>query len=119
MKAGKPDVYDAINVLIKRKGRENNFKPVLESIQELTQADVPMPLWLQEVFLGYGDPAGANYTRLPSRPKSLDFRDTFIDWQHLLGSFPGIVSFFSPCPALTLANEVTDPAAKRWYLGRM
>ncbi|KAH8154238.1 uncharacterized protein LAJ45_02006 [Morchella importuna] len=90
IKAGKPDVYDSINVLIKRKGRENNFKPVLESIQELTQADIPMPLWLQEVFLGYGDPAGANYTNLPNRPKTLDFRDTFVDWQHLLESFPGM-----------------------------
>lgn len=106
-------------MLIKRKGRENNFKPVLESIQDLTQADVPMPLWLQEVFLGYGDPAGANYTKLPSRPKSLDFRDTFIDWQHLLGSFPRMVRFPGPYPVLILTKEITDPTAERGYFGRM
>ncbi|KAG0634185.1 P-loop containing nucleoside triphosphate hydrolase protein [Tuber brumale] len=89
LKAGKLDAYDSINVLIRRKGRENNFKPVLESIQELTQADVPMPTWLQEVFLGYGDPAGAHYSKLPNQPRSVDFRDTFLDWQHLVESFPG------------------------------
>lgn len=46
-----------------------------------------MPTWLQEVFLGYGDPAGA--TNLPNSPKSVDYRDTFLDWQHLMESFPG------------------------------
>ncbi|KAL7273966.1 hypothetical protein RUND412_003147 [Rhizina undulata] len=87
-KAGQPDIYDSINVLIRRKSRENNFKPVLESMQELTQADVPMPTWLQEVFLGYGDPAGAHYEKLSYRPETLDFRDTFVNWEHLLESFP-------------------------------
>lgn len=71
--------------------KENNFKPVLESIQELTQSDVPMPKWLQEVFLGYGDPSSAHYKNMPNRPKELDYRDTFIDWSHLVESFPGKV----------------------------
>jgi intron-binding protein aquarius len=66
---------------------------VLESIQELTQSDVPMPTWLQEVFLGYGDPAGA--TNLPNAPKKVDFRDTFLNWQHLLESFPDKVCITS------------------------
>ena len=52
-----------------------------------------MPTWLQEVFLGYGDPAGAHYSKLPNQPNLLDFRDTFLDWQHLVESFPGIVCF--------------------------
>ncbi|KAI5778893.1 P-loop containing nucleoside triphosphate hydrolase protein [Geopyxis carbonaria] len=88
IKDGKPDIYDSINLIIRRKGRENNFRPILESIQELTQSDAPMPAWLQEVFLGYGDPAGA--TNLPNRPKTVDFRDTFIDWSHLVESFAGV-----------------------------
>lgn len=49
-----------------------------------------MPAWLQEVFLGYGDPAGA--TNLPNCPKEVDFRDTFLDWEHLLEVFPDLVS---------------------------
>lgn len=30
---GKPDIYENINLIVRRKGRENNFKPVLESIK--------------------------------------------------------------------------------------
>ncbi|KAH0565657.1 hypothetical protein GP486_000947 [Trichoglossum hirsutum] len=89
IEAGKPSIYEDINVILRRKGRENNFKTILESIQTLTLSDVPIPSWLQDVFLGYGDPAGANYTRLPNRIPAIDFRDTFLDWQHLIESLPG------------------------------
>jgi len=47
---GKPDVYEAMNVVVRRKGRENNFKPILESIQTLTLSDVSLPSWLQEGY---------------------------------------------------------------------
>ena len=85
---GKPDIYESINVVVRRKGRENNFKKVLETIQHLALSDIPAPAWLQEVFLGYGDPTGATYTKLANRIQKLDFRDTFLDWDHLLESFP-------------------------------
>ncbi|KAH9906170.1 P-loop containing nucleoside triphosphate hydrolase protein [Xylariomycetidae sp. FL2044] len=86
---GKPDVYERINLLIRRSGRENNFKPVLESIKSLALSEVPLPSWLHENFLGYGDPAGATYKHLSNRIHKLDFRDTFLDWQHLVESLPG------------------------------
>lgn len=89
---GKPDVYESINLIMRRKGRENNFKKILETIQNLTLADVALPTWLQEVFLGNGDPAGASYSRLENRIKAIDFRDTFLDWQHLIECLPGKVS---------------------------
>ncbi|KAL8723726.1 MAG: hypothetical protein Q9225_000021 [Loekoesia sp. 1 TL-2023] len=85
---GQPDVYESINLIIRRKGRENNFKKILETIQSLALSDIPVPDWLQEVFLGYGDPTGATYTKLPNRIDELDFRDTFLDWKHLLESLP-------------------------------
>lgn len=88
---GKPNIYEAINVVVRRKGRENNFKRILESIRSLTLSDVPVPSWFQEVFLGYGDPSGASPARLPNRLSAVDFRDTFLDWQHLLESLPGKV----------------------------
>lgn len=88
---GQPDIYETINVVVRRRGRENNFKSILESIQSLTLADVPLATWLHEVFLGYGDPAGASYTHLSNKIKKLDFRDTFLDWQHLIESLPGKV----------------------------
>lgn len=86
---GKPDIYESINLLVRRRGRENNFKPVLQSIKHLALSDVPAPEWLQEVFLGYSDPAAATYQRLPNRLKAIDYRDTFLDWQHLVESLPG------------------------------
>lgn len=89
---GNQDVYDSINLIVRRKGRENNFKKVLETMQSLTLADVAIPSWLQEVFLGYGDPAGASYTRIDSQTKAIDYRDTFLDWEHLVESLSGKVS---------------------------
>ncbi|KAI0911576.1 P-loop containing nucleoside triphosphate hydrolase protein [Ustulina deusta] len=86
---GKPDVYERINLIIRRSGRENNFKPVLESIRTLTLSEVPLASWLHENFLGYGDPAGATYKHLPNRVSKIDFRDTFLDWHHLVASLPG------------------------------
>lgn len=83
------NIYDGINLLVRRAGRENNFKPVLESIQDLTLSDVPLAPWLHEVFLGYGDPAGATYKQLANRLTKVNFRDTFLDWQHLIESLPG------------------------------
>lgn len=86
---GRPNVYEHINLIVRRRGRENNFRPILDSIKRLTLSDIPAPSWLQEVFLGYGDPASASYKRLPNRLQSIDFRDTFLDWQHLIESLPG------------------------------
>ena len=88
---GKPDIYDSINIIVRRKGRENNFKRILESIKSLTLTDVPVPAWFQEVFLGYGDPTVATYAHLPNRLRTMDFRDTFLDWQHLKESLPSKV----------------------------
>ena len=88
---GRPDVYESLNVIVRRHQRENNFKQILETIQSLALSDVPVPSWLQEVFLGYGDPASATYARLSNQLKVVDFRDTFVDWQHLVDSFPGKV----------------------------
>ena len=92
---GQKDVYESINLIVRRRGRENNFSRILQTIQGLAVADIPVPVWMQEVFLGYGDPAGATYTQLANRLERVDFRDTFLDWQHLVESLPGKVSIAS------------------------
>ncbi|KAH8161674.1 hypothetical protein CIB48_g6573 [Xylaria polymorpha] len=110
---GNPDVYERINLIIRRSGRENNFKPVLESIRTLTLSEVPLASWLHENFLGYGDPAGATYKHLPNRVSKIDFRDTFLDWQHLVASLPGktiepgfeVSSSFGPPYVLELIDK--------------
>lgn len=115
---GKPDIYESMNVVVRRRGRENNFKPILESIQSLTLSDVPLASWLHEVFLGYGDPAGATYTHLANQLKKVDYRDTFLDWQHLIESLPGKTiepsedanGSFGPPYVLQMAPKAEAPA---------
>ena len=94
---GRPDVYESLNVIVRRNQRENNFKKILETMQSLALSDVPVPTWLQDVFLGYGDPSSATYARLSNQLKTIDFQDTFVDWQHLLDSFPGKVLMLRVC----------------------
>jgi intron-binding protein aquarius len=115
---GKPDIYPLINVVARRKARENNFKSILETMQRLIASDITLPPWIQDIFLGYGDPAGACYTELPNRLKSVDFRDTFLDWQHLIESFPGLTiepsgdatSSFRPPYVLEYIEESAQPS---------
>ena len=68
--------------------KENNFKAVLETIRDLMNTKCVVPAWIQNILLGYGDPAMAHYTRMENQTRNLDFRDTFLDWQHLRASFP-------------------------------
>ncbi|KXX79826.1 Intron-binding protein aquarius [Madurella mycetomatis] len=118
---GRRDVYEGINLLLRRSARENNFKPVLESIRDLTLSDVPLASWLHEVFLGYGDPAGATYKQLPNRLKKVDFRDTFLDWQHLIESLPGKIiepsddasGSFGPPYVLETAEKAAEEAVSK------
>ncbi|KAI8155775.1 RNA helicase aquarius [Colletotrichum sp. SAR 10_70] len=119
--ANPPEAYAKINLIMRRSGRENNFKPVLESIRSLTLSEVPIASWIHEVFLGYGDPAGATYKQLPNRIKTIDYRDTFLDWQHLTGSLPGkivepsddVTGSFGPPYVLETAEKPTvEPPSK-------
>ncbi|KAI8907762.1 hypothetical protein DFJ77DRAFT_475234 [Powellomyces hirtus] len=89
------DVYPTFNILIRRKPQENNFKAVLDTIRDLMQSDLVVPAWLHNVFLGYGDRGSAHFTKIPNPVRTIDFRDTFLDYNHLVESFPGkrLVSF--------------------------
>ena len=89
--AGNADLYESINIVVRRDQRENNFKKILETIRSLALSEVVLPDWLREVFLGYGDPISATFSRLANQLQKIDFRDTFVDWDHLVESFPGKV----------------------------
>jgi intron-binding protein aquarius len=97
-------VYQMINVVIRRKAKENNFKAVLETVRGLMQGsasiDKSIPSWFQPVFLGYGNPTSAAYTSnimkkfamktvgVASPDAALDYGDTFLNEKHLRESFP-------------------------------
>ena len=90
-KGGK-DIYEQINVVIRRHRRENNFQKILATIRDLAVSGHFIPTWLEDVFLGFGDPSSATYKNMHNRPQKLNLQDTLQDWKHLVDSFPGLVS---------------------------
>ncbi|ELR15215.1 uncharacterized protein ACA1_218700 [Acanthamoeba castellanii str. Neff] len=93
-------VYGDVNIVLRRKPKENNFKAILHTIRDLMNSPAAVPAWLHDVFLGYGDPAAARGAQARGW---IDFRDTFLDYDHLRHSFPG----------LRLAPTTDDEAALR------
>jgi hypothetical protein len=49
-------VYTSINLVVRRKPKENNFKAILETIRDLMNTKTVVPEWLHDTFLGM-DPA--------------------------------------------------------------
>eukprot|EP00850_Spirogloea_muscicola_P023959 SM000413S15642 [mRNA] locus=s413:13687:24995:+ [translate_table: standard] len=84
-------ISKSLNVVMRRKPKENNFKAILESIRDLMNEDATVPTWLHDIFLGYGDPAAAQWHHMPPQQqlRVVDFKDTFLSPKHLLASFPG------------------------------
>ncbi|EDV49455.1 RNA helicase aquarius isoform X1 [Drosophila erecta] len=88
LQEGADDVYESFNILMRRKPKENNFKAVLETIRHLMNTECVVPPWLHDILLGYGDPGAAHYSNMPNQERSLEFNDTFLDYNHLEASFP-------------------------------
>lgn len=85
---GAEDLYSTFNILVRRKPKENNFKAILESIRDLMNESCIVPDWLHNIFLGYGNPSAAQWINMPDLLKVVDFKDTFLDANHLKESFP-------------------------------
>jgi intron-binding protein aquarius len=47
-----------------------------------------IPDWLHDIFLGYGDPGAALWHNLPGQLRTVDFKDTFLDVEHVERAFP-------------------------------
>ncbi|KAL3662875.1 hypothetical protein V7S43_012277 [Phytophthora oleae] len=67
LEAGQLEAYEQVNLLVRRKPRENNFKAVLDTVagvwHDANKEDL-LPAWLHDLFLGYGNPAVAEYKRI-------------------------------------------------------
>lgn len=81
------EMYSGVNLLVRRKPEQNNFKAILETIRDLINTVTIIPSWLENIFLGYGDPNQAKYTNLKKIEKKIDFKDTFIDDEHYETTF--------------------------------
>jgi intron-binding protein aquarius len=70
---------------------------VLESIRDIMNEDIIIPPWLHDIFLGYGAPDAAQWFKLPQdqQLQCVDFKDSFLDAQHVTDSFPGYEVQFS------------------------
>ncbi|XP_031121406.1 RNA helicase aquarius isoform X2 [Ipomoea triloba] len=84
---GAEDIYSTFNILMRRKPKENNFKAILESIRDLMNETCIVPDWLHDIFLGYGNPSAAQWTNMPDLLEVVDFKDTFLDADHVRESF--------------------------------
>ena len=61
---GQGEIYETLNLIVRRDSKENNFKAILETIRDLLNSstiDRSMPPWLHDVFLGYGNPSAASF----------------------------------------------------------
>ena len=77
--------YSNFNVMLRRKPHENVFKAVLETIRDLMQCNAAIPEWLQDVFLGYGNPSNAcRIIEDGPEQNTIDIVDTFLDKHHLM-----------------------------------
>ncbi|KAE8671002.1 xanthoxin dehydrogenase-like [Hibiscus syriacus] len=102
---GAEDVYGTFNVLMRRKPKENNFKAILESIRDLMNEYCIVPEWLHKIFLGYGHPSAAQWTNMPDLLETVDFKDTFLNADHLKESF----SHYQVCFVDSDGRENLDP----------
>jgi Intron-binding protein aquarius N-terminus len=97
------DIYNGLNLVVRRDGKTDNFRSILETIRGLMAGtgsiNRVIPPWLQRVLLGHGNPEEASYlsetmkTYANATPgvagidSFLDFGDTFVDEDHLRNSF--------------------------------
>lgn len=115
---GSDAIYDSFNLLIRRDSKSNNFKAVLDTIRDVmngaaqVSAASAIPSWLQDLLLGYGDPAAAHYKSLPAQQTMdvCDMGDTLLSGQHAIAAFPGKrVTFKHEATGAELAPESAAP----------
>lgn len=98
------NVYGKFHLIVRRKPEKNNFKGVLETIRSLINTKFVVPEWLRNLLIGFGDPRDAHYSslRISGNFVTLDYYDTFTDYDHLVESFRAI----RPDYKLSVGDEV-------------
>ncbi|KAG2381685.1 hypothetical protein C9374_006069 [Naegleria lovaniensis] len=93
----KSDLYSQFNLVIRQKPKDNNFKAVLESIRNLMNEGVDqIPDWITDYVLGY-EPSTEEEAVVGE--VTVDFRDTFMDENHLKEALS--ITTTPPSPAST------------------
>ncbi|KAF4321011.1 hypothetical protein G195_005767 [Phytophthora kernoviae 00238/432] len=91
LEAGQLEAYEHVNVLVRRKPRENNFKAILDTVAGAchdSNTEELLPVWLHDLFLGYGDPAAALYKTIykarAEKQVVVPMGDLLVDGEHAL-----------------------------------
>eukprot|EP01133_Synstelium_polycarpum_P013350 gene13350-15703_t len=77
-------LYDSLNIVVRRKPTENNFKAIQETIVSLVNSDNAMPDWLASTFLGYPSDSTSN------THSSVFLHDTILSKEHLLSAVENV-----------------------------
>ena len=117
------EMYKRFNCVIRRRPKENNFKAILACIRDCLNQNMNAPEWLQDVFLGYGDPSSASPDALErenvennKKRTKIDFKDTFLDEAHLRESFPEKKVIFDsemPVPPFKVTFGIDEEDARQ------
>lgn len=102
------DLYQSLNLVVRRHGRENNFKAILETIRGLMSGtgsiNRVIPSSLQNVILGRDNLSSPSHPDLSMEP-FLDYGDTFLNEEHLKSSFPGMRVDIKTCDDLDASTR--------------
>lgn len=78
-------MYTSMNVIVRRRAKESNTTAFLLCMRQLLEEDAQLPHWLNDVFLGYGDPNDASWTSESLKEhclQTIDMKDTLLDGAH-------------------------------------
>lgn len=90
-------LYTSFNVMLRRDGRSNNFKAVLDTIRRSlcepsASLQASLPPWLHSMILGRGKPDAGHYSCVPQGcvnvvhdgqvDSAMDWGDTFVNGEH-------------------------------------
>ncbi|KAK9480812.1 P-loop containing nucleoside triphosphate hydrolase protein [Lipomyces japonicus] len=81
-------VLKNVNFILRKNESDFNYPKTLDLIKDLLLSEFSLPDWLVDVFLGYGDPNSVSYKNLSNRLGKVNLNDTFVNWGHLVESFP-------------------------------
>ncbi|ETI51788.1 hypothetical protein L914_04754 [Phytophthora nicotianae] len=91
LEGGHLEAYEQVNLLVRRKPRENNFKAVLDTVAGAwlnANKEELLPTWLHDLFLGYGDPAAAMYKSIyktrADKQLAIPMGELLLDGEHAL-----------------------------------
>jgi intron-binding protein aquarius len=91
-KKGSGDFYESFNVIMRRRANDNTWSSLLKPFRDVVGFENLIPDWLKAAFLGHEDPSRVCYKNIENLNLTMNFRDTFVDIDHIKACFPNSVS---------------------------